>query len=427
VNERLVTLVCALGALALFLAMFLRGGDANNGRGDVASPTSEERRANGYHGAMMWLDEEHIRTVSLRDRFDTLSTARFGLPASGNLLIVTLPVVTTFKTEEFRALDNWVRAGNTLLVLAALADEPDWAFALGRPAFADLGLLSGLEFDTARGAKGDAADVGARIAATARAYSQPLRVTLVPNGQHPYFNGIGTAVALSDYPAQRWRVKVPYDGFVLSLAHLRDTSDGVLWTRALGNGRIIVSGLGSLFTNRALGLEDNARLLANIVGTTVGPRGAVLFDDLHQGLGSAYDPAKFYGDRRLYETVAILAALWLCWVLGATKLQLPRTGVSVPREAELVKVTGGFLARVLTSDAGALGLFDHFFKRMIERLPPGRTHASPPWELLGGHAGVTPVEVRRLQGWYADARAARHVPLVRLHNLLRKIDRQIST
>ena len=425
-KERLVTLACALGALALFLAMFLHGDDAAQGRGDFASPTSAERRANGYHGVMVWLEEEHIRTISLRERFDTLTANRFGLPASGNLLMVTLPVTTAFRTEEFRPLDNWVRAGNTVLVLAALADEPDWAFAAGRPAFAELGLLSGLEFDLARGAKGDSSDVGARIAATARAYSQPRRVELVPNGPHPYFNGVGTAVALSDYPAQVWDVKVPYDGFVLSLAHLRDTNDSALWARDLGKGRIIVSGLGSLFTNRALGLGNNARLLANIVGHAVDPQGAVLFDDLHQGLGSAYDPAKFYSDPRLYETVGIVAALWLCWILGSTKLQLPLSRPSVPREAELVQVTGGFLARVLTSDAGARGLFDHFFKRMVQRLPPGRARGSPPWELLEAHPGVTPVEVRQLRDWYSKAHATRPVPLVRLHNLIRKIDRQIT-
>jgi hypothetical protein len=425
VKEKWVTLVCALGALALFLAMFLHRDEATGERGDVANPTSAERGANGYRGAMVWLDEEHIRTISLRERFDTLTAHGFGLPPGGNLLIVTLPVATAFRTEEFRPLDGWVRAGNTLLILAALADEPDWAFAAGRPAFADLGLLSGLEFDISAGAKGDSSDVGARIAATAQAYSQPRRVVLVPNGPHPYFDGVAAAVGLSDYPAQAWDVKVPYDGFVLSLAHLRDSSDSVLWTRGLGSGRIIVSGLGSSFTNRALGLENNARLLANIVGMTVGPGGAVLFDDLHQGLSSAYDPDKFYGDRRLYETVAILALLWLSWVLGSSRLRSTRMRPSVPRETELVQVTGGFLGRVLTSDAGALGLFEHFFKRLVERLPR-RAHGSPPWELLEAHPAIAPAEVRQLRDWYAKARATRRVPLVRLHNLIRKIDRQIT-
>ena len=233
-------------------------------------------------------------------------------------------------------------------------------------------------------------------------------------------------MALSDYPAQAWGVKIPYDGFVLSLAREQATNEGVFWLRSMGNGRIVVSGLGSLFTNRALGLADNGRLLANIVSATVGPRGAVLFDDTHQGLGAAYDPAKFYSDPRLYETVGILAALWLCWVLGSTGLQMPAPHASAPREAELVRVTGGFLARVLTSDAGARGLFEHFFRRVRQHLPASREKSSPPWEALERLAGVSAGDVRQLKDWYSDACAARRVPLGRLHNLIGKIDRHLT-
>lgn len=426
-RERLLTLVCALGALILFLAMFMHNDQGANGRGDVPRPTSAERRANGYHGAMVWLDEEHIRTMSFRERFDRLGLHPGGL-GTGNLLIVTLPASTAFKSEEFRALERWVRAGNTLLVLAALADNPDWAFVLGRPASGDLGLLTGLEFERAKGGerrpgKDGVDDVGARIAATAGAFAQPQRGTLIPGGPYGYFEGVRAAVALSDYPGQAWAVKIPYDSFALSLARQRETGAGVLWTRPLGNGRVIVSAFGSLFTNRALGLADNGRLLANLAGATLGSGGTVLFDDMHQGLGAAYDPAKFYADRRLYRTVGIVAALWLCWVVGATKLQLPVTRAPVPREAELVQATGGFLARVLTTDAGARGLFGHLFRRIGERLPAGRARGNPPWELLEGQPGITAAELRQLRGWYADACASRRVPLGRLHNLILKIDR----
>jgi hypothetical protein len=425
-KERLVTLACACGALALFLAMFLHSDDGTGGRGDVPRPTSEERRPNGYNGAMAWLDEEHIRTVSVRDRLNKLFVSP-GLAATGNLLIVTLPAATSFKAEELRPLESWIRAGNTLLVLAALSDDPDWAFVLGRPLSGDLSLLTGLEFELAkapRGRRSAADEVGARIAATARAFAQPRHSTLIPNGSHAYFEGVRSAVALSDYPAQAWTVKIPYDGFVLSLAHEQETGEGVLWTRNLGEGRIIVSALGSLFTNRALGLADNGRLLANIVAATVGRRGAVLFDDMHQGLGAAYDPARFYSDPRLYETVGVLAALWLCWVLGSTRLQLPESPAGAPREAELVQVTGGFLARVLTADAGALGLFQHFFRRLRTRFVHGT--GAIPWELLERHAGISAADVRQLKDWYADACAGRKVPLVRLHNLIVKIERQLT-
>ena len=409
--------------------MILQGDDTSSSRGDVPRPTTEERRANGYSGVMAWLDQEHIRTVSVRDRFD-IPALRPGLPAAGNLLIVTLPAATSFKTEELHSLDTWIRAGNTLLVLAALSDDPDWAFVLGRPVSGDLTVLTGLEFElagfTGRRRTASADEVGARIAATAKAFAQPQHDVMVPNGPHPYFEGVRSAVALSDYPTQAWGVKIPYDGFVLSLAREQATRDGVFWLRSLGSGRIVVSGLGSLFTNRALGLADNGRLLANIVGAALGPRGAVLFDDLHQGLGDAYNPAKFYSDPRLYATVAILAGLWICWVLGSTRLQLPVARTSSPREADLVRVTGGFLARVLTPDAGARGLFEHFFRRLRQYQPAAREKSSPPWELLERCAGVSTADVRQLKDWYSDACAARRVPLARLHNLMVKIDRQLN-
>lgn len=425
-KERLMTLACALGALVLFLAMLLHGDDAANSAGDVPRPTSEERRLNGYRGAMAWLHQQRIRTVSVRDRFDEAAVSR--LPATGNLLIVTLPAATAFKTEEFRPLDSWVRAGNTLLVLAALSDTPNWAFMAGRPAGSDLSLLTGLQFERveAHGASQSASEAGARIAAAAHELAQPQRETLVPNGPHVLFEGVHTALALSDYPAQSWRVKIPYDGFVMSLATQRETGESVLWTRPLGRGRVIVSALGSLFTNRALGADDNGQLLANIVGDTLGPGGAVLFDDMHQGLGAAYDPVKFYSDPRLYATVGVVAALWLSWVLGSTRLESSVTATRVPREAELVRTTGGFLARVLTNDAAARGLFEHFFRRVREHLPAYGARGEPPWESLEGHPGIAVSELRQLRQWYAAACESRRVPLVRLHNLMLKMKRHLT-
>jgi hypothetical protein len=134
-RERLITLACALGAIVLFMAMFMQREVTFDPSNDIPRPTSAERRGNGYHAAMTWLEAEGIRAASLRQRFDELPELE-DVPPTGNLLIVTLPATGGFRTEEFRPLDAWVRAGNTLLVLAALSDNPDWAFALG-------GLASG--------------------------------------------------------------------------------------------------------------------------------------------------------------------------------------------------------------------------------------------------------------------------------------------
>jgi hypothetical protein len=425
VRERLITFVCALGALALFFTMFMHKDDQGFGSKEIPRPTTEERGGNGYHAALQWLDAEHIRAVSLRDRFDKLPQKK-SLAATGNVLIVTLPAIAVFKTEEFRPLDHWVRAGNTLVVLAALSDNPAWAFSFASMTSGDLNLLTGLEFETTRSRdlrarKGtepaprdrDNRDVASQLAAATRELTQPRRATLVPNRDHAYFRGVHEAVALSDYEAQSWTVKVPYEGFVLALGRQRETGEGAFWTRPLGNGRIVVSSLGTLFTNRALGLADNGRLLANIIGTNLGPRGAVLFDDVHQGLGANYDPAKFYRDPRLHMTIGILAALWLAWVLGATRLRVPVTRAAVPREAELVRATGGFLARVLTPAAAARRMFDRFLRRW-------------PWELLEHQPRISSADLQQLKSWYSQLDTAR-VPLTRLHNLIVRINRQLNS
>jgi hypothetical protein len=433
VKERLITLACAIGALALFAVMFLSREGVSSGRFDAPRPITSERRGNGYHAAMTWLENERIRSVSLRDRYGSLAT-RDDLTPSGNLLIVTLPARSGFKTEEFLPLDRWIRAGNTLLVMASLSDNPDWHADFGGYEQGNVTLLTGLEIETTE-------ERDQRLARRAhpqlqtqereepnepyREYREPLRTVIVANREHAYFDGVKEVVALSDFPRRVWTVKVPYQGFVLSLAHEKDTLEGALWTRPLGKGRIIVSSYGTLFTNRAIGLADNAKLLANIVGVTVGEKGTVLFDDGHQGISAVYDPNKFFADRRLYTTVGVLAALWFIWVLGSTRLRLPVSRNPAPREAELIRAAGSFLSRALPGHAGARQLIENFFRRVRARA--GVSHDGAPWELLERNTRIDSADLAQLRRWSEDALAKRRVPLRSLHNLILRLDRQMAT
>src|SRR5204863_304739 len=101
-RERLITLACAVGALLLAAALFVRHPAA--GSRSVALPTTIEHRGNGLLGAWTWLAAEGVRTVSLRERFDAVAKRR-DLARDGNLLIVTLPVATPWQAQESRALD----------------------------------------------------------------------------------------------------------------------------------------------------------------------------------------------------------------------------------------------------------------------------------------------------------------------------------
>ena len=143
----------------------------------------------------------------------------------------------------------------------------------------DLNLLTGLEFESSKNRDLRAKktpDSKESIVRLPLHYPEARQETLIPNREHVYFNGVQKVIALTDYESQAWTVKVPYEGFVLALAHDRESGEGAFWTRPLGSGRIIVSGMGTIFTNRALGLADNARLLSNIVAANLGAEGAVL-------------------------------------------------------------------------------------------------------------------------------------------------------
>jgi hypothetical protein len=431
VRERLTTLACALGALLLFATLFLRRDSI--GDEPVVAPNTQERGGNGLLAARNWLEAEGVRSLSLRERFGTLVN-RPDLPRAGNLLITTTPTETAFRPSETKALESWLRAGNTLLVLAALSDRPDWGRG-GGFAHSDITALTGL--DTAAGAQADdsakpdksaAQDPPAPGSVALQAPSrlpEPLRSTLVANRPHAYLQGVRSAVALSDSTPQPWDVKLPHGGFMLALAHQQESGQSVLWVRPMGAGTIILSAFGGLFSNRALALADNAQLLANIVASSVVPGGAVLFDDEHQGLASAYDPAKFYRDPRLYETLAVLLVAWLVWVLGSTRLHLPPRRAAAPREAELVRATGLFLARVLRPAAAARRMFENFFAR-VQLLTHRAGDGGPPWEWLENHPRLVAADVQQLRGWYTAAYSEQRVPLERLHNLIIRTERQLA-
>lgn len=438
-RERLITLACALGALLLLLTLLWQGNAASEAA--APRPTTLERDADGLAGAVAWLNAQRVRTLSLREPFGALG-AHHELAPGGNLLIVTLPTVGTVRNDEAVALDRWIRSGNTLIVLAALRDRPRFArFALLMGS--DLQLLTGFEppppvitlpqprvqAPSARpGAPKGATPSRARspVLIPSEELLQPQRSGLAANRPHPYFAGVTQAEAFSDLVPHPARPGLPRDGFAFALAHDPVDGEGVWWVRPDGDGTIILSAYATLFSNRALKVPDNARLLANLVAASLGPRGTVIFDDQHQGLTAAYDPDKFYRDPRLYRTLGVIAAVWLVWVLGGTQLKVPLRSGQAPREAELVRTTGLFLARVLKPASAARRMLADF----LARLPPAAAAPAPEperlWAWLQAHPALAPADVAQLRDWYARACADRRVPLGKLHNLIRSTERQLA-
>ena len=85
------------------------------------------------------------------------------------------------------------------------------------------------------------------------------------------------------------------DSIVAGVAFAREatTNTDAAWEIPVLNGRIIFMASGTLLSNRALGSADNRRFVANLVRWHVAPGGAVIFDDMHQGLSILYDPDAF--------------------------------------------------------------------------------------------------------------------------------------
>lgn len=457
-RERGIAFLLALAALAAFYGLWLRPAPSLDPDANIARPTTAERRGNGYAGLYEWLQRSGVEVRSLRERYSALPDLE--ISPRGNLLILSLPAVEVFHSDELSALDRWVRRGNTLLINAALIDQPDWAARRSAGAVVEVESLTSIEFETrksresrlddkplaqrvreadARDAKGkndedeeedegDEADPEFGVE-RGELLEVPGTIALTATGPHVLLEGVKSLELVTDYPAQDWSLRMPYDNFVLTLARTAG-GEGALFEQRVGEGRVLLSAGGSLFTNRALGGADNARLFANIVSARMTPDGVVLFDDLRQGLSASYDPARFYEDPRLFKTLFIVLGLWLVWVLGSTRLRAPAIVTHDPSEAELVQRAGGLIARTVSPANTALRLFDLFFAgvaRAARRAGGGAPEPGDQWQWLERHGAILPQELDRLKTWYADAHSSRALPLIDLQNLLDTLEKRLKT
>jgi hypothetical protein len=419
-------LLCAAGALALFYTLFFASPQPLEE--EISQPTTADSGSNGYLAALRWLKSTGTRVESLRQRYDWLSKPEARLPAKGNLLITTFPHRIGTRERELGHLWSWVAAGNSVLVLAALADTPDWSLPLaGSGMTGDIESITGVRFEV----PAPDTDLPARTQPVEQAaidafkrLTEPTLHRIVPNRPHRHFEGVREVVAESEYFASQWRAVPPPHGFVLSLAHDAKNGRDAFWVRLYGDGQFLISSYASLFSNEQLGKKDNARLLANLVAQTLGPGGAVLFDDQHQGLSTLYDAEAFFDDTRLQITLWLLLALWLIWVLGSVRLRAATPETPAPRETAFVRATGGFLARVLHPVQAGARLLELFFNDLRRRLSLAED-GRPLWEWLERQPRVSRSDLDALRALETRLRSGKRVDLVRLHNLLLRLQGQV--
>lgn len=187
--------------------------------------------------------------------------------------------------------------------------------------------------------------------------------------------------------------------------------------RRQGEGQVITFAAASIFSNAALGEQDNARLLSNLIAWSRRTAGAVIFDDAHQGAVSYYDAKAFFKDPRLHRTVAWIVLLWFVFVLGVQRLRMRITDWNPVDVTAFVGTSGEFFAASLTSAAVGARLLANFFNSIRSRLGLARD-GTPEWQWLREQAGVSARDVAELRRLHDRALAGRSVDLVRLQNLL---------
>jgi hypothetical protein len=411
-KDRLLTLVLALGAFVAFYILLAPKPSMPQER--VTRPLSTEAGPNGYLGMFRWLVAEKLPVVSFRERYVGLAGATASAP-TGNLLITTTPHVYPLRSSEAQPLQDWIEAGNTLLVLAGLSDTPEWSMGEGLdPGFTEhMETMTSLTFtqipDKEKPSSSNTVLAMARLA-------EPQRSESTPNGPHPLLDGVQSILAVSEFPSLHWQA-ASSRALVLELASDHASGVPALWLLPYGDGQIIVSAYGSILTNKLIGEHDNARLLANIARWSLGGQGRVLIDDAHQGLVSFYDPAKFFGDPRLHRSLWWLFALWLVFVLGPRRLRGTSQAWNPLDVTTFVRATGGFMARVLQPAAAGQRLFANFFNEIRGRLGLALDGA-PVWDWLGAHATIPAADLNRLQELHRRSAARRRIDLAELHNLI---------
>jgi hypothetical protein len=425
-NQRIVTLFGALAALLIATGLLFSRGQTPV---EIAShPTSRDTGDYGLAGAARWLETSGVPTRQLRNRYTELANQIPG--RTGNLLVITTPMVYPPHPGELRALESWVRRGNDLLVLDALASRPDWARATR-----DFGLLL-WNFDITThpaGKEPDAVCGDERPDPKADRPSSP--VVLRP---HP--GDIGEALLAG---VREVRIK-PEDVLAkpgasqivdytkgrdrLTFEWLCDTARGhaALWQFRVGKGRLWVTSYPQLFANRNLGLADNAQLLANLVRLSLGPDGAVIFDDMHQGDSALYDPAAFFRDPRLHASVGLLFVIWLLYLLGYSNRFAPPAPPAVGvTPAQFVGGLGGFLARHLGAAAGAQLLLRRLHADLRRRFIAAS--ASPTvWDALAATTRVNPQLLAKLREENARLQSRRSADLRPLARLIHQVREQLQ-
>ena len=418
-RDRVVTAVGALLALLACMALLL-----GNEESASSWPTSADRGPNGYAALHDWLDAADIPVESLRQAIDEEFLT---MQTGGRLMITTMPHRTPTTPGERRSLRAWVAEGNTLLVMAALNDSPDWIAKVDTSTFLDdVSSLTRVRFEPVSEQSGEDVSVGAA--------GRETPIVLRGFDAHPLSTQGDTFEGVSDDVTSIWQALRDSPQLRLPVATEAQFGPNAILHLPSGYGDIFVVNLASMLTNRAIGRADNRYFIASAVRHHAA--GGVIFDDFHQGLTAVYDAAALFRDPRLQISILFVLAAWFVYMVGTWNRIAPvREQSTEPGQLDFVRAVGEFLARKLDPVESGRMMFATRFAEITgapvgsdsRAAAPGAVPARfehPPWPRLEANPLVDQAVLDALKADHARLATGNTVDLRQLHNRLRELERQ---
>jgi hypothetical protein len=334
-----------------------------------------------------------------------------------------LPYYTPAREGEISNLKAWIDRGNTLLVLASLNDTSDWSFAARTDFINDLYTLTDTWFSAetlVEDQDGDDETFDPEYLNLFDDETGEQRYDILPSSNHPLMRNVDVMMAVSDRITSIWvpSVRSAESDLLLELATMADTDTPMIWQRKFGEGQIVIVGSGTALSNRIVADTDNHAFVANVVADHLAADGRFIFDDMHQGLSSLYDPDAFFGDSRLQATIWFVLLFWLLYIVGSSnRLLSPRSGKNPLQQADFLHAVGSFISNHASRSEAGLWMYRSWFNdvRRHMHLP---VNGDPVWDELAAFRTLDPALLDRLRRQHRKLVDGRKLDPVDVHNTI---------
>jgi hypothetical protein len=429
-RDTLITLAGAL--LSMFVLVSLMSPQAEQQY--VSRPTTEDAGKHGLKALQTWLVENDIHTHSLRKPVTRIDQET--LPATGNLMIISLPFARKALDSEWPALNEWISKGNTVIALAGLYHMPKWSSTHEWSREQDIKdavhMLTAEEFSLERDAitKEESEFSLAGVQQSFQAF-KPSPFHLYPAARHSLFSEVYELESLhtpgmyqhidefDEVQGSYWSIDSESSRLALQIIYGDTQEQAAMWLLPIGEGWLYLSAFPDLVSNSVINQGDNAHWFANLLSHTVSDGGYVIFNDYYFGLSDLYDPEAFFADSRLHNTLLFIGAFWLAYALGRSPRLAPvRKLANKPSNRDFIEAVAGFFTRRIKSHTMAHELAT----RLLDDLGAHtQLKGDYLWNWLHDHPGVSENDIHRLRR--ASGQAPGRTRLIQLTQSIHRIQK----